>query len=128
MLDTSCISTVKNKYKNLLQIQKEIVDFDQHPPETLVVNKNTHNVLQRLMLPFEQLVNQVKDLHVERQEFDILDQEENVHARKVLRGRLCKLWSIQKMCSTFYTPSRRINIIGPIGPFMQPHERIDLLI
>jgi hypothetical protein len=121
-LDTHRARDLREKCKTLCRLKNEILDFDANA----VTLYNLHHaypitaqIKQRLQLPFERLFNRTNNMLCE---FDNLENETNPTAQKMLRGRLCKLVSLERSVLRFahnysFSPfrvPRRISIIGPV--------------
>ena len=121
-----CRRTVLALYENckiLLSLREEIRDFDEDGFALRDLSANdavTAVILRRLKLPFEHLYGRVRD---KLWELRTLETHATTILHKILRGRLCKLWAIEKCVQSFSASLRPIfaqsllRRISALGPF-----------
>lgn len=108
------------------KIRENIKIFDNNASNVLHVSPQdtkSKYIQQRLALPFEQIFNRVKNTS---HELSVLESEPDSDSQKILRGRLCELWMIEKTIvglmsnvhRHFHNRSlpRTISVIGPFEP------------
>lgn len=117
VLDETLLLFIENRCKILADLRKQIALFDRKAasinsmsPDDLIVASIQH----RICLSFETIYARVKDTH---REFSIL-KPYNSRLVKLLRNRLCNLWSIEKQIEIFNSLSTNSFSSRAIVPVM----------
>jgi hypothetical protein len=105
ILDASHLHFMTNKWTQLTNIRQCIRDFDM---DTGLINLRPRSedkilcgVRARLLRPFEELYQRVKDLSKELALLRLYE----CHIARAVRRRLCELWRIEKLIEQFCVPS-----------------------
>ena len=120
-IDKESVYMLSKRLCTLNKIKREIEIFDneRHELNNLTTTKETTvHIMNRIRLPFEHIFNRVRNTHIE---LEILQEENNNIAKRIVRGRLCKLWCIERLINNTFKPRwfsnsfppRRISVVGP---------------